>query len=650
VRPLSIAARLYLVIGLSTIALITVIGAALVGSGEMVTAGHNLHDRGAVAIKETSRLSFLFEEQEQLVTRAPAEIDRDRIRKYRARFDDIGPELSDALSHFAPLADTLVKNSPARLAGLFRLFQAHAGTVFDFAEDFLQEKAIDAYDGPVSAAVAQIDEVMDELTRAAAAAADAEVAALSRAREKMIEKIAGASALGIVAFTGLGIYFARRLTRQLSRIIVEMKELSAGDLDSQLAAESDPDEFGAMARALEVFRHEMSASREMAAEARRSHEHLARAQRIAHMGSDVRNLCTDEAEWSVELYNIFGVSRENFVPTTANFLRLVHPDDRPTILAARDQIRTGTCPDPFEYRIIRPDARVRHIYRETELIRDGAGNTLFLTGTCHDITEIRGAQARERDLERQLMHSQKLEALGTLAGGVAHDLNNTLVPILALSKLALEELPEESPVRGDVEVIIQASERARDLVRQILAFSRKQDLVRQEVDFARITREALRMLRASVPATIEIVERICEVPALYGDAGELHQAVVNLVTNAAQAIGGAVGTITVSLSAVGENQIAEPMAEGPPVVRLAVADSGCGIDEATLDRVFEPFFTTKAVGEGTGLGLSVVHGIVTGHGGKISVRSTPGKGSEFILLLPALDRQCGAEKLKTAAA
>jgi signal transduction histidine kinase len=122
------------------------------------------------------------------------------------------------------------------------------------------------------------------------------------------------------------------------------------------------------------------------------------------------------------------------------------------------------------------------------------------------------------------------------------------------------------------------------------------------------------------------------------------------VTNAAQAIGGAVGTITVSLSAVGENQTAEPMTEGPPVVRLAVADSGCGIDEATLDRVFEPFFTTKAVGEGTGLGLSVVHGIVTGHGGKISVRSTPGKGSEFILLLPALDRQCGAEKLKTAAA
>jgi signal transduction histidine kinase len=124
-------------------------------------------------------------------------------------------------------------------------------------------------------------------------------------------------------------------------------------------------------------------------------------------------------------------------------------------------------------------------------------------------------QEREKELQRQLLHSQKLEALGILAGGVAHDLNNTLVPILALSKLALEDLPSDSQVRSDMETIVRATERARDLVKQILAFSRKQDLVKQEVDLARVTRDALQMLRASVPATIQILDQILEVPRLF---------------------------------------------------------------------------------------------------------------------------------------
>jgi signal transduction histidine kinase len=208
------------------------------------------------------------------------------------------------------------------------------------------------------------------------------------------------------------------------------------------------------------------------------------------------------------------------------------------------------------------------------------------------------------------MHSQKLEALGTLAGGVAHDLNNTLVPILALSKLALDEIPEDSAVRGDIETIIRATERARDLVKQILAFSRKQDLVKQEVDLARVARDALQMLRPSLPSTIQIVDEIREAPLLLGNAGELHQVVVNLVTNAAHAIAGDVGRVTVWLRGSSQHlELADHFA------RLSIADTGCGMDEATIGRIFEPFFTTKEVGEGTGLGLSVVHGIVARHGG-----------------------------------
>jgi PAS domain S-box-containing protein len=633
VPKLTVASRLYLPIGLSTLALLMIVGATLVGSGKMLSAGRSLYDQGVLAIEQTSRLALLFEEQEQLVGRAPADIDRNRIAQYRARFEYLSEKLSFHLARLAPVADSLTPNGTARLPSLFGEYSTEAGVVFDLSGDFLQDKANDVLNGRLSVLTHEIDAILDELLDAAAKAAGTEVAILSHAREGMIWTIAGVSLFGVLVFNGMGVYVARRLTRDLGRIIAEMRALSAGDLDSQMAVDGDPDEIGGMARALEVFKFEIIAGQQMAAEVRRSQEHLARAQRIARMGSDFRNLRTDEAEWSDELYRIFGVSRDTFVPSTPSLLELVHPDDRAMVLSTREQVKKGICPDPFEHRIVRPDGSVRHIRRECELIRDEAGNPACLTGTCHDVTEIRAAQSREKDLERQLMHSQKLEALGTLAGGVAHDLNNTLVPILALSKVALDELPKESPVRSDLEIIMRASERARDLVKQILAFSRKRDLGREEVDLAWVARDALQMLRASVPATTQFVDEVLEVPPVFGDAGELHQVIVNLLTNAAQAIGGGVGRINVKVWETAQQHFSN--GETAPAVCVSVTDTGCGMDEATLDRIFEPFFTTKAVGEGTGLGLSVVHGIATRHGGMITARSTPGKGSEFTLSLPA---------------
>jgi len=273
-----------------------------------------------------------------------------------------------------------------------------------------------------------------------------------------------------------------------------------------------------------------------------------------------------------------------------------------------------------------------------------------LFGTIHDVTELRAVQQRQEELEGQLLHSQKLEALGTLAGGVAHELNNTLVPILALSKLASDDLPQDSPVRGDMITIIQASERARDLVKQILAFARKQDLVKQPVDLAMVAREALRMLRSRLPATVQIVEHISDIPPVFGDPVGLHQVVVNLITNAAQAIGAVIGRITVSIWAVGESQASPQQGAIQPIIYLSVADTGNGIPAATLDRIFEPFFTTKDVGEGTGLGLSVVHGIITSHGGKIAVHSEPGEGAEFTISLPAHGKQQAVSRIDPMAA
>jgi len=384
-------------------------------------------------------------------------------------------------------------------------------------------------------------------------------------------------------------------------------------------------------------------------ELRRSQEHLRRVLRISGIGSVERDLRTGCVEWSTEACRIFGVDPNEVQHTREYFYSFVHPDDRAKVMTVADKSHQGVASPPLEYRIIRPDGEVRVVYRENDLPLDETGQPLRRFSVFKDVTEAHVAQARERELERQLVHSQKLEALGTLAGGVAHDLNNTLVPIMALSKLALDELPEENPLRGDIETIIRASERARDLVKQILAFSRKQDLVRQEVDPAQVTRDALQMLRASVPATIQIVDQIVETPRVFGDAGELHQVVVNLVTNAAQAIGGSVGTITVRLWETAQRQ-SSPHDEAGPAVCLSITDTGCGMDEATVERIFEPFFTTKGVGDGTGLGLSMVHGIVTRHGGRITIHSRPGAGSKFTLWLPAIAQPQTNEHLEPAEA
>jgi signal transduction histidine kinase len=188
----------------------------------------------------------------------------------------------------------------------------------------------------------------------------------------------------------------------------------------------------------------------------------------------------------------------------------------------------------------------------------------------------------------------------------------------------LRRLPEGGRERANLETVFRASERARDLVGQILAFSRKQE-VRQEIfDLGAVATDALSMLRASIPSSIRLEQTIAATPPLRGDPGQLQQMIVNLVTNAAQAIGVAQGTITVALHAETDGS----------QLRLLVSDTGCGMDEATRARIFEPFFTTKAVGQGTGLGLAVVHGIVTSHGGRITVESAPGRGTRVDVVLP----------------
>jgi len=231
-----------------------------------------------------------------------------------------------------------------------------------------------------------------------------------------------------------------------------------------------------------------------------------------------------------------------------------------------------------------------------------------------------------RDLHAR-QHSQKLEALGTLAGGIAHDLNNALVPIMALSKLTARQVPPGSRAHENLETIFRASQQARDMVKRVLAFSRNDVLSRQNVCLNEVVGEALKLLQATIPPMIGIEASLIDVPPICADASQIHQVLTNLVSNAAAAIGNRHGKITITLDVVIGSVC-------PSEVRLSVADTGTGMDIATQSRVFQPFFTTKEVGEGTGLGLSVVHGIVLAHNGHIDFNSEPGKGTRFDIYFP----------------
>ena len=243
--------------------------------------------------------------------------------------------------------------------------------------------------------------------------------------------------------------------------------------------------------------------------------------------------------------------------------------------------------------------------------------------------------------ERQLQQVLKIQAIGTLAGGIAHDFNNILFPIVGYTELTMDEVPEDSVAHKNLEEILKAANRAKDLVKQILTFSRQSDQERKPIKVQHIITEALRLLRASIPASIEIVHAIQDdCSPVMGDATQIHQVIMNLCTNAYQAMQDTGGKLEVILTEIdiGYEEMIDKIGMQPGKhLRLLVKDEGCGMEASVLDRIFEPYYTTKEQGKGTGLGLSVIHGIVKNHGGDISVKSTPGKGTIFQVYLPLIE-------------
>ncbi len=253
--------------------------------------------------------------------------------------------------------------------------------------------------------------------------------------------------------------------------------------------------------------------------------------------------------------------------------------------------------------------------------------------------EIRMRHEKEKtQLEGQLVQLQKMETIGTLAGGIAHDFNNILTPILGYTEMALEELSDESTLRYDIEQINSAAMRGKDLVQQILTFSRQVDFDKKPLRMDRIVTEVLKLMRSSFPSNIEIKQELDkQCGTVLADSTQMHQIIMNLCTNAYHAMMGVGGTLTVVLDKqkIGNRQppgLAK--IEKGTYIRLTITDTGHGMDKRTMERIFEPFFTQKEVGSGSGLGLSVVHGIVSNYHGTIVVESEPGLGSSFMIYLP----------------
>ncbi len=262
---------------------------------------------------------------------------------------------------------------------------------------------------------------------------------------------------------------------------------------------------------------------------------------------------------------------------------------------------------------------------------DDQGNVVGYLSVAMDITDQKAA-------EKQLRQIQKMESLGTMAGGVAHELNNILLPIQGLTELAIEDLPEGSAMRRNLQLVVRNARRAGDLVGKILAFSRQEEAEITEFDLRDVVEEQMSLSRSALPATIDITQDLGDAPLpVRADATQIHQVVMNLASNAADAMGTRVGRLEIRLTAVpvyGNSECRRLRIDAGDYARMSVSDTGQGMTTGVRERTFEPFFTTKEVGSGTGLGLSIIHGIVENLHGAIDVTSEVGRGTTIDIYLP----------------
>ena len=384
-----------------------------------------------------------------------------------------------------------------------------------------------------------------------------------------------------------------------------------------------------------------------------SEERLRVAFAAAGLGAWEIDLASDRMTWSDACCSLHGLNPAQAPPTANAFYPLIHADDRAVLQEELSHTIANGTPLQREYRLPWGDGEVRWFATYARCLCDAQGRPQRVIGVAMDVNDRHLAEESRRQLEAHLFQAQKLEAIGTLAGGIAHDFNNILAAIIGNIELARGDEASGRPVQPRLDNILAASQRARDLVRQILAFSRQQSSPRSVLRLEPLVHEVAALLRASLPATVTMQVRVDPAaPAVRVDTSQMHQVLMNLCTNAWQALPAQRGRLEISLSSV-ELDAAQardlPGLKPGRHLRLSVSDTGSGMDASTQARIFEPFFTTKPVGQGTGLGLAVVHGIIQAHDGAILVASQLGTGTTFHVYLPAAEVVAAAATRNVAA-
>jgi PAS domain S-box-containing protein len=316
---------------------------------------------------------------------------------------------------------------------------------------------------------------------------------------------------------------------------------------------------------------------------------------------------------------------------------ILHPDDKERV-ARYNHLREKGRPAPSRYEAKGITRDGRTVYFDISATKITYRDRTAVLAFLRDITQ-------RKQLEKQLQQAQKMEAIGTLAGGIAHDFNNILSAILGHAELAIVHRHNPATTHNHLDQVLSAAKRAAQLVQQILTFSRQKDLERKPLEISPLISEMIRMLRASLPSTIDIQYNIEDQSGMImADATQIHQVLMNLCTNAAHAMRDRGGLLRIGLDKVTTKGRGETPLKPGNYMRMSVEDNGHGMDRTTMDRIFDPYFSTKKPDEGTGLGLAVVHGIIAGYGGRIEVESEPDKGTVFHVFLPRIEQSQKVEE------